>query len=123
LKSREQGPVEQSAFASAKTKGRRVEIESRTIRTSLQVSDAVLEGHGPDGDAGVELVLVEIEPTDGTGVDASTFLLESADELDSFDLGRARDGSGREDGPERIEPDRSTQKRIERKKAGAERVK
>ena len=80
---------------------------SRTRLTSLQVGDSILEGHGPDSDAGIQLVLIEIEPPNSSSVDSSAFSLESTDEFDGLDLGSSRDGSGGEDGSEGVEPEQT----------------
>jgi hypothetical protein len=69
----------------------------------LQVRHTTLERHRPNRDTRVHRVAREIEMTDRTGVRAPAFLLQIRDELDCSDLGRARDGTGGEDGSERVE--------------------
>jgi hypothetical protein len=71
--------------------------------TGLKVGNAILECHGPDGNTCVQLVLVEIKPSNSTGVHSSALLLQSTNELDGFDFRCAGDSSGREDGSEGVE--------------------
>lgn len=76
--------------------------QGTSLLTGLQVGNAILERHGPDGDTRVQFVLVEIKPPDGAGVHSSALLLQSTDELDGFDLRSTGYSSGREDGSEGV---------------------
>ena len=84
--------------------------QRRARLTGLQVSNSILEGHRSDGDASIQLVLIEIEPPDSSSVDSSAFSLESSDEFDGLDLGGSRNGSSREDGSEGVKSERRMRK-------------
>jgi hypothetical protein len=70
--------------------------------TGLKVDDSVFIRHCSDSDTGIQLISVEIEAADRTGIHTSPLLLKSSNKLDSLDLRRSRNGTSWEDGTERI---------------------
>ena len=68
----------------------------------VDVRLAVLEDRAPDGDRGVEVAVVA-EVADGAAVQPAALALGRGDELHRPDLRGARQGAGREHGPQRVE--------------------